>query len=131
VTSPVTGPRRWGHVLGIALGVLHVASLAIPTEPGEAGPPLAVLVVGGVLGLAVVVLLVLSWRGDARGPRRVAAVLLVLAGLGALPGMLVADVPVGLQVVAGVLVLLTIAAVVLLFYPDRAAHERHRSAVTR
>jgi len=43
----------------------------------------------------------------------------VLAGLGALPGLLVADVPAALQVGAGILVLLTIATVVLLFYPQR------------
>jgi hypothetical protein len=47
-------------------------------------------------------------------------VLLVLAALGALPGLLVADVDVMLQIAAGALVLLTIATLILLFYPQRS-----------
>ena len=118
--ATISGPRRAGHILGIVLGVGHVGALGIPTGGGEeAGPPVVVLVLGAVVGLAVIALLVRSWRHDQRGPRRVAAILLVLAGLGALPGMLVSDVPVALQAIAGVLVLLTIACVVLLFYPQR------------
>lgn len=117
--ATISSARRAGHILGIVLGVGHVGALGIPTGGEEAGPPLVVLVLGAVVGLAVIALLVRSWRHDQRGPRRVAAILLVLAGLGALPGMLVSDVPVALQAIAGVLVLLTIACVVLLFYPQR------------
>ena len=117
--TSISGPRRAGHILGIIVGVVHLSALAVPSDGGEdAGPPLAVLAIGAVIGLAVIALLILSWRRDQRGPRRIAAVLLVLAALGALPGLLVADVPAALQVGAGILVLLTIATVVLLFYPQ-------------
>ena len=117
--ATISGPRRAGHILGIGLGAAHLSFLAVPTDGQESGPPLGILVLGAALGLTVIVLLVKAWRDDQRGPRRVAAVLLVLAGLGALPGLLVAGVPVALQVGAGLLVLLTILCVVLLFYPQR------------
>lgn len=118
--TPISGPRRAGHVLGIILGLLHLSLLAAPTNDEGSGPPLAVLAISAAIGVAVVALLVQSWRRDQSGPRRFAAILLVLAALGALPGLLVADVPTALQAGAGILVLLTIAAVVLLFYPQRA-----------
>ncbi len=117
--TSMSGPRRAGHILGIIVGVVHLSALAVPSDGEDTGPPLAVLAIGAVIGLAVIALLILSWRRDQRGPRRIAAVLLVLAALGALPGLLVADVPAALQVGAGLLVLLTIATVVLLFYPQR------------
>ena len=117
--TSISGPRRAGHMLGIVVGVAHLSALAVPSGGEDSGPPLAVLAIGAVIGLAVIALLIQSWRRDQRGPRRIAAILLVLAGLGALPGLLVADVPAALQVGAGILVLLTIATVVLLFYPQR------------
>ncbi len=116
----ISGPRRAGHVLGIILGVIHLGSLAAPSDGDGSGPPLAVLAIGAVIGVAVVALLIHSWRRDQRGSRRFAAVLLVLAALGALPGLLVADVPAILQLGAAIVVLMTIATVVLLFYPQRA-----------
>lgn len=119
--TSISGPRRAGHVLGIILGVVHMSALAASPDGEGSGPPVGVLAIGAVLGLVIIALLVQSWRHDQRGPRRVAAVLLVLAGLGALPGLLVADVPLGLQAAAAVLVLLTLAAVVLMFYPQRAS----------
>lgn len=119
--TTISGRRKAGHVLGIALGVANLGALAVPTGSGESGPPFAVLAVGAFLGAAVVALLVRSWRHDERGPRRIAAVLLVLAAVGALPGLLVADVPVALQAAAGALVVLTIATVVLLFSPEPAS----------
>lgn len=117
--TQLSRPHVAGHVLGILLGLTHLSFLGVPTDGEEAGPPLAVLILGAVVGLAVVVLLIRSWRRDAQVPRRIAAVLLVLAALGALPGLLVADVGVALQLGAGGLVLLTVAALVLLFYPQR------------
>lgn len=120
--TSITGPRRAGHILGITVGVAHLAALAIPSGE-DSGPPLPVLAIGAVIGLAIIALLIQSWRRDQRGPRRIAAVLLVLAALGALPGLLVADVAAPLQVIAGILVLLTIATVVMLFYPQHDSAE--------
>jgi hypothetical protein len=117
--AQLSAPRKAGHVLGITLAAIHLASLALPTGSGEEGPPLPVLIGGALIGVAVIILLVQSWRADARGPRRIAAVLLALAGLAALPGLLVADVAPALRLVAGLVVLMTIATIVLLFYPQR------------
>lgn len=121
--APISGPRRVGHILGIVLGCAHLGVLGLASGGKDSGPPFPVLAVGAVIGLTVIALLVRSWRRDERGPRRLAAVLLVLAGLGALPGLLVADVSVALEAGAGILVLLTIATVVLLFYPQRDSVE--------
>jgi peptidoglycan/LPS O-acetylase OafA/YrhL len=116
--TSLTTPRMAGHVLGILVALGHVASVGIPTASGKPGPPLAVLVIGAGLGLAVIALLTLSWRRDSREARRIAAILLVLAALGALPGMFVAGASTALTFAAGALVLVTVAAVVLLFAPQ-------------
>lgn len=110
--------RRAGHVLGIVLGTLHVAVLAIPTGGDDAGPPLPVLVIGAVIGLAVIALLRRSWRTDARVARRAAGALLVVAALGVLPGLLTADVTLALRLAAGALIGLTVATLLLLFAPE-------------
>jgi hypothetical protein len=123
--TQLSRPRTAGHVLGIGLGLAHLSILGVPTGGDDPGPPLAVVICGALLGLSVVILLVLSWRRDATTPRRVAAVLLFVAALGALPGLLVSGVDVALQLLAGILVLLTVTAVVLLFYPQSS-----RSVVT-
>lgn len=119
--AQLSPPRTAGHVLGIVLGAAHVSFLGVPTDGEESGPPLPVLLIGAAIGLAVIALLVWSWRLDARGPRRIAAVLLVLAALGVLPGLLVPDVGAALQFAAGAFVLLTVASIVLLFFPQRVA----------
>ena len=116
-----SGRRRTGHVLGIVLGCIHLSALAIPTGGDDAGPPLSVLVIGAAVGLAVIVLLVRSWRGDAPVARRTAGVLLVLAALGVLPGLLAADVALVLRIAAGTLIGLTAATLVLLFVPEARA----------
>lgn len=119
--SVLSRRRRAGHVLGIALGVAHLSVLGVPTGGDDAGPPLAVLVVGAAVGLAVILLLVRSWRRDARTARVLAGVLLVLAALGAAPGLLAADVDLGLRVAAGLLVGLTAVTLALLFLPEYGA----------
>jgi len=92
--------------------------LGIPSGGKDAGPPLPVLVASAAIGLAVIALLMLSWRRDSRTARVVAGVLLVLAALGAAPGLLVADVDLALRIAAGLLVGLTAATLALLFLPE-------------
>jgi hypothetical protein len=116
--SSLSRRRKAGHVLGIVLGVAHVSVLGVPSDGEDAGPPLPVLVVGAAIGLAVIILLVQSWRHDSGTARRVAGGLLVLAALGALPGLLVADVGLALRLAAGALIGLTVAAVTLLVSPQ-------------
>ena len=110
--------RRAGHLLGVLLGLIHLSVLGIPTGSRDAGPPLPVLILGAAIGLAVIALLVRSWRQDAPIARWAAGVLLVLAALGVLPGLLVANVALALRLAAGALVGLTVATLVLLFLPE-------------
>ncbi|GAA3811124.1 hypothetical protein [Nocardioides panacisoli] len=100
------------------MGLIHLSVLGIPTGSRDAGPPLPVLILGAAIGLAVIALLVRSWRQDAPIARWAAGVLLVLAALGVLPGLLVANVALALRLAAGALVGLTVATLVLLFLPE-------------
>lgn len=125
--ASTNGRRKAGHILGAVLAVGHLAALGAPAEEGETGPPLGILAAAAALGVVILVLLLRSWRHESRGARRVAAVLLLVAALGALPGLLVSGVPVALQLLAGLFVLLTIAAVVLLFSAQPAAADPVRA----
>lgn len=119
--SDLTAPKRAGHVL--AIGVTAVNALGglvtAPSSGSDSGPPAVVVVIGLLVGVVVTALLVVSWRQDRVGPRRVAAVLMVVVALTAVPAFLVGGVPAGVQLVAGAVILATLVAVVLLFYPDR------------
>jgi len=105
---------RTGLVL---LGLLSVFDVVFTTSPAgtetSAGPPIEVLIAGGILGLVSLVLVVLVWRG-ARGTVGWALVVLrVLSALLGVPAFLAPDVPTWARVMVGVFALLTIAGVVL------------------
>lgn len=117
--SALSAPRRAGHIVGIVMSALNVVSSALPTDPTQPGPPMPVIAFGVGVGIVSILLLVWSWRADARWPRRAAAVLMILAALTAVPAFLVEGVPALLRLIAGAFVLLTVATVVLLFYPER------------
>jgi hypothetical protein len=78
--------------------------------------------------LLILALLLRSWATGRRVPRRIAAVLLVINALLAVPGLFVPDVATWLRIDAGVCVLATIAAIVLMFYPDRRALSANRAS---
>ncbi|HET8601421.1 MAG TPA: hypothetical protein VFL99_13920 [Segeticoccus sp.] len=107
-----TGRQRIGLVLALVLSAGNIVSLAAPTPEGEVGPPLLVLVVGAVLGIAGVVASILAWRSGNRVVLLILACLLILMALGAVPGLFVA-IPPALKVAVAVTVVLTIAAVAL------------------
>ncbi len=114
MSTTLTTPRKAGHILGIALAVGSIGALF-----GDETPPAGVVVLGIAVSVVVTVLLLWSWLGDKAVARRIAVVLLALNAIGAVPGLIVDDVPTYLRIVAGLTVLITIAAVVLMFYPDR------------
>src|SRR5689334_13062427 len=115
---PLTTRQKVGHVIGFALGLDMITTLY--TEgTGEDATPAPVLALIVVIMLLILGLLAWSWAGNRRAPRRIAAVLLVLNALLAVPGLFVPDVATWLRIDAGVCVLATIAAIVLMFYPDR------------
>ena len=112
-----TTRQRIGLGLVAVLSLANLASLLGPSPaPGEAGPPVAVLVLDTVLGLVGLVAVVLAWRSGNRSALRVAAGAVVVSMLTAVPAFFV-DVPAALKAVVAVVVLLTLLAVVLLLSP--------------
>lgn len=115
-TDPTTGltkNNRIGIGLAAVLGVLDVVSLAFPTPDGETGPPLGIVILGGVLGLATLALAYRAWRTGSRKAIRVIAGLRILSLLSALPAFFV-DIPAGIKVLVAVMVLLTFASLILM-----------------
>jgi hypothetical protein len=83
---------------------------------GEEGPPMAILVIGTVLGLLGLVATVLAWRRN-RVALRVAAGSIILITLTGLPAFFV-DVPMFIKTLVGVSIVWTVAAVVLMLSGD-------------
>ena len=126
-TPPATSVSRRQKIgLGLAglLSLGSIPSVLSPTPAGEVGPPLVVLWAGTVLGVVGIVAVVIAWRTGSRGALRVLAGALIISALTALPAFFV-DIPVGIKALAAASVLLTVAAVVLMF-----SSSRHPAAVT-
>ena len=117
---PLTTPQKAGHLIGLALG-LDMLTTLYSEGTGDDATPVPVLAVIVVMMIAILALLVRSWASNRRVPRRVAAVLLVINALLAVPGLFLPDVATWLRIDAGVCVIATIAAIVLMFNPDRRA----------
>jgi hypothetical protein len=119
--SALTTRNRVGLGLAALLALTDIVSVAFPTPEGETGPPVAVLVVGLVLGLATVAALVPAWRTGSRPALRAVAGTRIVSGILALPAFFV-DPPVPLLVLAAVVFALTVGCVVLVLTPaDRRA----------
>lgn len=112
--SPTTTPQKVGFVLAGLISVANIASIFFPTPEGETGPPMAILVVGVLLGIAGLVAVVIAWRSGNRAAIRVATGVLIISVLTSLPAFFV-DVPAGVKLGVGVSVLLTVLAIVLMF----------------
>jgi undecaprenyl pyrophosphate phosphatase UppP len=122
---PLTTPQKVGHVVGFTLG-LDMLTTLYGEGTGDDATPAPVLAVIVVMMVCILALLVRSWTKDSRVHRRIAAVLLVVNALLAVPGLFLSDIATWLRVDAGLCVIATIAAIVLLFYPDRPAGLRPR-----
>lgn len=114
----LTARNRQGLLVAALLGVVDIVSLAFPTPDGETGPPLGIVILGGLLGIATVALVVRAWRTGSRKAIRGIAALRVLSMISALPAFFV-DVPAWVKVVVAVLVLLTLVSVVLMLSTER------------
>jgi hypothetical protein len=113
-----TTKQKVGLVLAAFYGLANIPSfLAGDPAPGEEGPPLAILVIGSILGLIALVAAIWAWRGS-RVALRVAAGAMILITLTGLPAFFV-DVPMAIKALVGFSVLLTVVAVVLMFSGDR------------
>jgi hypothetical protein len=120
-TVEYSARQKAGFVLAAVVALVNIPGAFIPTNGtdhgADPGPPVAVLVGALVLGLVVVGLLLWAWRTGRRGPVRAAAVLLAITALTALPAFFVAGMAAWIRLFAGLYVLGTIAAIVLLFSP--------------
>ena len=110
--------NKVGLGLAIVYGVLNLPSFLTAAPEGETGPPLGIMILCSVLGLVVIVAGVMAWRTVNRPAARLAAASVIVITLTSLPAFFV-DVPAWLKLGVGVTVLLALAAVVLMFTPDR------------
>ena len=117
-TRPTT-KQKVGIGLAAFYGLTQIPSVMVPTEEGETGPPLGILVICSVLGVVALVSCVLAWRGN-RVALRIAAGAIVIITITGLPAFFV-DVPMFVKAFVGVSVVLTLAAVVLMFSGRRPA----------
>lgn len=115
--SMYTTPNKVGFVLALLLGLGNLLSLASPTPEGQAGPPLAILIVDAVLGVGIIVAVLVGWLRGRKAAIRAATVLLILAAITALPAFVAPDVPSALVAAAGGYVVLTIVTIVLMLKP--------------
>jgi hypothetical protein len=113
----VTTTQKAGLVLCGLYSLTNVPSFLEAPPDGEEGPPLAILVVGSILGVIGLVATVMAWRGN-RVALRVAAGSIILVTLTGLPAFFV-DVPMWVKALVAVCVMLTVLAVVLMFSGDR------------
>ena len=110
--------QKAGLVLAGLYSALNVVGVLFPTPDGQDGPPIGILIIDAVLGLVGLVAVIITWRTGNRAALRVAAGAIIIMTLTALPAFFV-DVPAGIKLLVGVAVLITIAAVVLMFSPGR------------
>lgn len=110
--------QKVGLLLAGSYSALNILGVLFPTPEGQDGPPIGILIVDSVLGLIGLVAVIVTWRTGNRAALRVAAGAIIIITLTALPAFFV-DVPTVIKLLVGVFVLLTIAAVVLMFSPGR------------
>ena len=113
---PLTTRNKIGLVLAGLLALGDVGSLAFPTPDGEEGPPIVVLILGFVVGLATLAAIVPAWRTGSRPALRVVAGTRILSAVLGLPAFFV-DVPAAIQVASAVAFALTVVCVVLVLTP--------------
>jgi hypothetical protein len=118
--SPVTTRTRIGLAIAAFLAIGDVVSAFFPTPDGEVGPPLPIVLLGGLLGVITLVAVVVALRTGRRGALRIVAGTRVLSAITALPAFFV-DVPAWLKLLVAVVVVLTVVSVVLVLSPARRA----------
>ncbi|MFF4832919.1 hypothetical protein [Streptomyces sp. NPDC001315] len=113
--SSLTRKNKVGLALAGVLGLLDTANfLDIPAGDSDAaGPPAAVLVADGVLGLITVVAVLYAWRTANRTGSRVVAGSRILSAITALPALFVSGVPAWVVALVAVFVVLTVVVTAL------------------
>ncbi len=119
-STSFTTVNKVGLGLAALLGVADIVSLAMLTPDGENGPPLGIVIFGGLLGVVTLVAIGWALRTRSRGAIRIVAATRIVSAITALPAFFV-DIPAGLRVFAGGIVILTVAVVVMILTPARGA----------
>ena len=118
VRSRLTTKQKVGLAIAGLYSLGNIPSFLVgEPPPGEEGPPLAIVVIGSILGVIGLVAAVMAWRGN-RVALRVCAGAIIVMTLTGLPAFFV-DVPMAIKALVGVSVVLTVVAVVLMFSGDR------------
>jgi len=117
--SSTTTKQKVGLVVCALYSLTNIPSVLFSTPEGEEGPPYSILVVCSILGVIGLVTAVMAWRGN-RVALRVAAGAIILITLTSLPAFFV-DVPMAIKALVAVSVVITVAAVVLMFSGRRPA----------
>ena len=116
-SSLTTTKQKVGLAIAGLYSLANIPGFLGAPDPGQEGPPMAILIVGSVLGAIGLVAVVMAWRGN-RVALRVAAGAIIVTTLTGLPAFFV-DVPMFIKALVGFSVLLTVLAVVLMFSGDR------------
>lgn len=116
-SSLTTTKQKVGLAIAGLYSLANIPGFLGAPDPGQAGPPMAILLVGSVLGVIGLVAVVMAWRGN-RVALRVAAGAIIVITLTGLPAFFV-DVPMFIKALVSFSVLLTVLAVVLMFSGDR------------
>ena len=118
-TSPLSTRLRIGLGIAALLGLLDCTSLFFPpTEPGQVGPPVGILVVGTLLGVATLVAVLVAWRTGRRTAIRVTALTRIVSVLLALPAFIFGA-PAEVQQLVAVFIVISAVAVGLMLAPER------------
>lgn len=110
-----TTASTWSTANKVGLALLALAAVAnlIPPPASEAGPPVEILIIAGVLGLIALLAVIVAWRSGSRKAALVAVGVSVLNALLAVPAFFEPGIPTWLRVAAGVFIAWTAAAVAL------------------
>ena len=111
--------NKVGFGLALLLGVTDLPAAMNPTPEGDAGPPMAVLVLSTLCGVVTIAAIAYGWKRHSWPAIRAAAGSRILSALLAMPAFFVEDLPGFVRVLAAVFVLLTVATVVLMLAPAR------------
>ena len=116
--------NKVGMTLAFLLGLIGLPMfLRGASDPGEIGPPMAVLVTESICGLVTVVAATLGWRYRSARAIRLAAGAQIVSVLTAVPAFFL-DRPALNKLLLAVLLGVTLTAVVLMLTPSRDDPDR-------
>lgn len=127
-TANISAKNKAGLILAALIGLSDLSGPFMPyPEDAQAGPPIAVLVAGAILGLITLIAVVHTWRTGSRLGARITAGSRILSIFGALPAFFVKGVPPSVVAYVGLGFVLTILSVVLVLSRPRVQH--HEAAL--